>query len=314
MVDGAALYTDLAQVAARIAQASGCRLMAPFFSARSRRGAGSVKMQRLAYEVDTNVGILADKSVLVLCGTQRPTAFFAYPGKPSLPESPDCRVIELCSIDMDYAWTLQEIARELGAEGDLPLGAFQELDLPALPSGAMSLEKVGQAIAHLMPQDCVVVNEAITSGQPVGLPMVGARGHDMLVTMGGAIGQCLPAAVGAAVACPERKVLALSGDGSAMYTLQSLWTMAREGLDVCVVIFANRTYKILHGELVNVGVADVGRNVSRMFDMVEPSLDWVALAQGHGVTTVRAVTADEFVTAFAGAMDRRGPFLIEVVC
>ena len=114
MVDGAALYTDLAQVAARIARASGCTLMAPFFSARSRRGAGSVKMQRLAYEVDTNVGILADKQVLVLCGTQRPTAFFAYPGKPSLPEAPDCRVIELCSIDMDYAWTLQEIAQGVG--------------------------------------------------------------------------------------------------------------------------------------------------------------------------------------------------------
>ncbi|MDZ4310362.1 MAG: acetolactate synthase large subunit [Cypionkella sp.] len=314
MVDGAALYSDLGQVAARISRASGCTLMAPFFSARSRRGAGSVKMQRLAYEVDTNVGILADKSVLVLCGTQRPTAFFAYPGKPSLPESPECRVIELCSIDMDYAWALHEIARELGASEDLPAETFQALTLPALPSGAMSLEKVGQAIAHLMPEDMVVVNEAITSGQPVGLPMVGARGHDVLVTMGGAIGQCLPAAVGAAVACPERKVLALSGDGSAMYTLQSLWTMAREGLDVCVVIFANRTYKILHGELVNVGVADVGRNVTRMFDMVEPSLDWVALAQGHGVAAVRATTADEFVSAFAGAMAKRGPFLIEVVC
>lgn len=178
----------------------------------------------------------------------------------------------------------------------------------------MSLEKVGQAIARLMPEDTVVVNEAITAGLPVGSQMPAARGHDVLVTMGGAIGQGLPAAVAAAVACPDRKVLALSGDGSAMYRLQSLWTMAREGLDVCVVIFANRTYKIRHGELVNVGVADAGRNVARMFDMVEPNLDWVALAQGHGVAAARATTADEFGAAFAGAMDRRGPFLIEVVC
>jgi acetolactate synthase I/II/III large subunit len=314
MVDGSALYTDLGLVAARIARATGCRLMAPFFSARSRRGAGSIKLQRLAYEVDTNLTILSDKSVLVLCGTQRPTAFFAYPNKPSLPESPDCRVIELCSIDMDYAYTLRALAEAVGAAHDLPDTTFQPLDLPPLPTGAMSLEKVGQAIAHLMPENAVIVNESITSGLPVGSQMIGARGHDMLVTMGGAIGQCLPAAVGAAVACPDRKVLALSGDGSAMYTLQSLWTMAREGLDVCVVIFANRTYKILHGELVNVGVTEVGRNVARMFDMVEPSLDWVALAQGHGVAAARVSTADEFVRAFAGAMAQRGPFLIEVVC
>jgi acetolactate synthase I/II/III large subunit len=314
MVDGAALYTDLGLTAARIAKATGCRLMAPFFSARSRRGAGSLLLQRLAYEVDSNLALLADTSVLVLCGTQRPTAFFAYPNKPSLPESPDCRVIELCSIDMDYAHSLLALAEAVGATDDLPASSFQPLDLPPLPTGAMSLEKVGQTMAHLMPENAVVVNESITSGLPVLGQMVGARGHDMLVTMGGAIGQCLPAAVGAAVACPDRKVLALSGDGSAMYTLQSLWTMAREELDICTVIFANRTYKILHGELVNVGVAEVGRNVARMFDMVEPSLDWVALAQGHGVTAQRVATADEFVQAFAAAMAARGPCLIEVVC
>jgi acetolactate synthase-1/2/3 large subunit len=135
-----------------------------------------------------------------------------------------------------------------------------------------------------------------------------------MVTMGGAIGAGLPTAVGAAVACPDRKVLALTGDGSAMYTLQSLWTMAREGLDVTVVVFANHTYKILHGELVAVGAPVVGRNVMRMFDLVEPKLDGVALAMGHGVEGVKVETTEGFIAAFRGAMARKGPFLIAVEC
>ncbi len=315
MLDGAAIYTDLGLVGARIAQKTGCRLLAPFFTARTRRGAGSLRLARMAYEVDANVALMADMPVLVLCGAPRPTAFFAYPGKPSLPEAPGCLVIELCPIDMDYAWALHALCAAVGAQDEvLPEAAFHLLNLPPLPTGAMSLEKVGQAIAALMPENTIVVNESITSGQPLAAATVGARGHDWLITMGGAIGAGLPTAVGAAVACPDRKVLVLSGDGSAMYTLQSLWTMAREGLDICVVIFANNVYKILHGELANVGVTHVGRNAVRMFDMVDPTLDWVALAKGHGVAAAWAGTADEFVTAFAQAMAKPGPFLIEVAC
>lgn len=314
MIDGEALFTDTAQLAARICAATGARLMAPFFAARSRRGAGSVKMARLLYEVDLNIDILADVKTLVLCGAQRPTAFFAYPGKPSLPEAPGTTVLDLADITMDIPATLAAMAAEIGALPDLPANALQSLALPALPGGALNLEKVGQTIAHFMPEDTIVVNEAITSGAPVAGQMQTARGHDWLVTMGGSIGAGLPTAVGAAVACPDRKVLCLSGDGSAMYTLQSLWTMAREGLDVCTVIFANDTYRILHGELENVGATKPGRNVARMFDLVEPTLDWVALAKGHGVQAVRVETADAFNTAFAEAMQTRGPRLIVVPC
>ena len=313
MVDGEALFTETAQIAARICAATGARLMAPFFAARSRHGAGSVKMDRLAYEVDLNIAILADVKTLVLCGAQRPTAFFAYPGKPSLPEAPGTAVLELADITMDIPGTLDALATALGPLPDLPADSLQPLVLPPLPSGVLTLEKVGQAIANLMPEDCVVVNEAITSGAPVAGPLRGARGHEWLVTMGGSIGAGLPTAVGAAVACPERKVLCLSGDGSAMYTLQSLWTMAREGLDVCTVIFANDTYRILHGELVNVR-AKSGANVARMFDMVDPTLDWVALAKGHGVQAVRIETAEAFNAAFADAMATKGPRLIVVPC
>ncbi len=313
MVDGRALWDlELGQVAARIARATGCRLMAPFYTPRVRRGAGSVAVQRLVYDVDGNLAIMAEVETLVLCGAARPTAFFAYPGKPSLNEAPGTAVLELCSIDMDVPWVLHALLAAVGGAG-LEAGDFVALDLPDLPTGVLTLDKVGAAIAALMPEDAVVVNEAITSGAAISLATVGARGHDWLVTMGGAIGGCLPSAVGAAVACPARKVLALSGDGSAMYTLQSLWTMAREGLDVTIVIFANHVYKILHGELAAVG-ATAGRNVARMFDMVEPRLDWVSLAQGHGVPGVRCVTTEEFVAAFGRAMAEPGPHLIAVEC
>ena len=314
MIDGAALYTDLALTAARIARATGARLMAPFFAARTRRGAGTPRLQRLAYEVDSNLALLADISTLVLCGAPRPTAFFAYPGKPSLPEAPGTSVLDLCSIDMDIAATLNALADATGAQS-VTLGPHDlvNLALPDLPQGPLSLDKIGQTIAALMPDDVIMVNEAITSGLPIASATATARPHDLLVTMGGAIGAGLPTAVGAAIACPRRKVLALSGDGSAMYTLQSLWTMAREGLDVTVVIFANHVYRILHGELAAVG-AKPGRNVARMFDMVDPKLDWVALAQGHGVNGTHCATTAAFNTAFAHAMATPGPHLIAVEC
>jgi acetolactate synthase-1/2/3 large subunit len=311
LVDGRALWTDLGQVAARIAQVTGCRLLAPCLPARIRRGAGAVRFERLAYVVEENVAVMAGITDLVLCGTARPASFFAYPDKVSLPEPPGCHVLDLCSPEMDYDWALQELAATLGAQGAVEL---QDMGLPALPQGALTLDKLGQAIAALLPQDAIVVDEAITSSRFIAGPTVGARGHDWLAVTGGAIGYGLPAAVGAAVACPERKVVALEGDGSAMYTLQSLWTMAREGLDVTVVIFSNRGYQILRGELANVGVTEVGRNAVRMFDVVEPSLDWVALAKGHGVTAVRVADMAGFNVAFADAMAQKGPCLIEVIC
>lgn len=311
LVDGRAIYSDLALVAARISKATGCRLLAPCLAARVRRGAGSVPFERLAYVVEENVAVLAGVTNLVLCGTQQPTSFFAYPGKVSLPAPPDCRIVDLCSAEMDYDWALQALAAELDAAGAVNL---QPLALPDLPSGPMRLDGVGRAIAALMPENTIVVDEAVTTSRFLAAETKTARGHDWLHTTGGAIGYGLPAAVGAAVACPDRKVLALEGDGSAMYTLQSLWTMAREGLDVTVVVFSNRGYQILRGELANVGVTQVGRNAVRMFDVVEPSLDWVALAKGHGVTGVRVTDLDQFGAAFAEAMAQRGPRLIEVIC
>jgi acetolactate synthase-1/2/3 large subunit len=314
MVGHRALHGDLAHLAAKIARAAGCRLIAPYFVSRMRRGEGAVLMDRLAYRIEDNLRILADVTTLVLCGTTRPAGFFAYPGKPSLPENPDGRVIELCGPDEDYERTLMKLAEQLGvSDASLPNEAFQTLALPPLPSGPMRLDRVAQAIAALIPEDAIVVDEGITSSAPVQAATETARAHDWLSLTGGAIGDALPVATGAAVACPGRKVVALEGDGSGMYTLQSLWTMARERLDVTVVIFANRGYQILRLEMAAVGAAP-GRNAARMFDVEDPTLDWVALAKGHGVDGVRVTDSDQFVAAFGGAMNRKGPFLIEVVC
>jgi acetolactate synthase-1/2/3 large subunit len=177
----------------------------------------------------------------------------------------------------------------------------------------MHLDRIAQAIAALLPDNAIIVDEGITSSAPVQAATESARAHDWLSLTGGAIGDALPVATGAAIACPDRKVVALEGDGSGMYTLQSLWTMARERLDVTVVVFANRGYQILRLEMAAVG-ATPGRNAARMFNVEDPMLDWVALAKGHGVDGIRVTDTDQFVTAFRDAMNRKGPFLIEVVC
>lgn len=313
MVDGPALFTDLGLLAKRVAKSCGARLMQPFFVSRFQRGAGVVKIERMAYRIQDNQQLLAGASSLVLCGTARPAGFFAYPGLPSTPDDPETRLIELCSREMDIEGTLQALAGELG-EAELGPDDFVALDLPALPEGALTVTKVGEAIAALMPDNAVVVDEGISASYYLAPGLKRARGHDALTITGGSIGFGLPNAVGAAVACPDRKVVVLEGDGSGMYTLQSLWTMAREGLDVTTVIFANRGYQILRDELAAMGVNEVGRNAQRMFDVEGPSLDWVALAQGHGVQAVQVADMAGFNAAFAEAVQQRGPRLIEVVC
>ncbi len=315
LLDGPAIWGEASFHAARIAKATGCHLFCPCFAARIGRGQGALLVRRLGFRIADNIRQLADIPALVLCGTPRPAGFFAYPGLPSVPEPPGCPVLDLCGRDMDTVWALQALAKALGC-ADLDLGPqdFQTLDLPPVPTGPITLPKLGQAIAALMPQDTIVVDEMISSGPAVAPEMLGARAHDWLNISGGSIGYGLPCAVGAAVACPDRKVLALQADGSGMYTLQSLWTMAREGLDVTVVIFANRGYQILRLEMAAVGVTDPGRNARAMFDIDGPQLDWVALAKGHGVDGVRVTDLDQFAAAFGGAMQRKGPYLIEVIC
>ncbi|NNK77969.1 MAG: acetolactate synthase large subunit [Litoreibacter sp.] len=311
MIGGTAGHGAMQELAGSIARATGARLMAPLQVPRLRRGAGAPCMESLAYPVEVNLTILAEVKELVLCGANPPVSFFAYPGKPGTPIPPDCRVQALCAPDMDIEGTLHALADAVGA--DAKTGTERvTLDLPDLPSGPLSIGKVADALAVMLPEDAILVNESVTSTAPLLQATAHARGHDLLVTTGGAIGQCLPAASGAAIACPDRSVFALSGDGSAMYTLQSLWTMARERLDVTVLVFANRGYQILRGELANLGIEQVGRNATRMFDVEDPTLDWCSLAKGHGVPAARAQTSEQLIEALKNAKQTVGPYLIEV--
>ncbi len=308
-----ALYGPLRRVAGQIASRTGCRLMSDTFVPRMAKGAGAARLTQLLYPIGPKIDQLAGTRSITLLGSQRPVAFFAYPDTPSVPEPPGCPVDTLCTPDMDVRWTLETLADAVGVTNDTPAQTF-DLELPDIPGGELTLAKVGQAIVALMPENTILCNESVTSGMHVLPPMQTARPHEIIGGTGGAIGICLPLATGAAIACPDRKVIALSGDGSAMYTLQSLWTMAREALDITVVVFANRGYQILRNELENLGVDSYGRNAQAMFDVENPVLDWVSLARGHGVPAARAEHMEGFVKALTAGLESDGPSLIEVVC
>jgi acetolactate synthase-1/2/3 large subunit len=191
---------------------------------------------------------------------------------------------------------------------------IEDLRRPAVPSGKVTPEGIAAVLGALLPENAIVVDESISMGRGFFPPTAGAAPHDWMNSMGASLGYALPVAIGAAMAAPDRKVLALVGDGSAMYTLQALWTMAREGLDVTIVIMANRSYNILRSELKKVGVDRPGRTALDMLSLDNPNLDWVALANGHGVAASRAHDLDELARELARGLASDGPHLVELVC
>jgi acetolactate synthase I/II/III large subunit len=310
LMRGAALRGDGLIAAGRIAAATGARLFCDTFAPRLERGAGRVVIERLPYFAEQLVETLAPFGQLVLVGSTPPVAFFAYPGKPSWCSPQDATIVHLAHPHEDGVAALQEVADALGAPVDgLTLAPLR---VGEVPDGALDQFTVGTVVARFLPEGAIVSDESATSGLGAAIALATAAPHDVLSLTGGSIGQGLPVAAGAAVACPDRKVVCLHGDGGAMYTVQALWTMARERLDVTTVIFANRSYGILNIELARVG-ADRGPQALSMLDIGNPDLDWVALATGMGVDAVRATTVPEFADAFAAAMAEPGPRVIEVV-
>jgi acetolactate synthase-1/2/3 large subunit len=312
MLTGPALREKPLETAARICAATGSRMLSQMSNGRTERGAGRVALPKVPYPVDMALDLLREIDVLVLVGAQVPVAFFAYPGKPSrlIPDS--CEVMTLAVPGDDLPGTLDALADELGAGKFKPANiALARSGEPALPNGTLDADKVCTLVAKLLPENCIVCDESVSSGRVFYGMCADAPQHDYLQITGGAIGIGIPLCIGAAVACPDRKVIGMQADGSGMYTVQGLWTQARENLDVVTVVFANRTYAILHGEMRAVGVNDFGRNATQMLNIDEPALDWVAMARGMGVEAGRATTAEEFVRLFRGALARKGPFLIE---
>ena len=310
LLGGSAVHEEGLRAASRVARATGAKLLCETFPARLERGAGLPAVERLGYLAEFTQAQLAGVRNLVLVDTRAPVSFFAYPGKPSYLVPDDCEAFGLASGADDVVSALVALGHAVGAdEGPV----LQPAARPDRPTGTLNGETIAAAIGALLPEGAIVSDEANTAGLWLNGATAGAPRHDWLTLTGGAIGQGLPVATGAAVACPDRKVLALEADGSAMYTLQSLWTQVREGLDVTTVIFNNRSYAILNLELSRVGAGAGGPKAHDMLDLTRPELDFVALATGMGVPAFRATTAEQFTTQFEAAMREPGPKLIEAV-
>ena len=310
LLGGPALRESGLCAAARIAAATGCAVFQETFAARLESGGGLPSFPRLPYFPEQVLEALANVTTLVLAGARAPVSFFGYPGKPSLLTPAGATTLTLADAGEDVLHALAALADMLGAPADVALPARER---PTPPSGELNPFTLGQALAALQPEGAIVVDEAATSGVAYQAMAPAAPRHTILSLTGGAIGQGLPCAVGAAVACPDRKVIAFQADGSGLYTLQALWTMARESLDVTVVVCANRLYRILQFELMRAGIAEPGPHAQALTELSRPTIDWVALAQGLGVPAERVDTADAAVAALHRALAAPGPALIEAV-
>jgi acetolactate synthase-1/2/3 large subunit len=310
LLGGGALTEEGLLAAARIAARTGVRLLCETFPARLPRGAGLPTLPLLPYAPEPALAALAGTGDLVLAGARSPVAFFAYPGLPGRFVPEDCGVHLLAAPDEDATAALLALADEVAGDAQPDLAPAAR---PELPTGALTPATLAAALGALLPERAVVVDEALTSGGRLGAATGGAPRHDWLTLTGGAIGIGLPAAAGAAVACPDRPVVGVQADGSAMYTISALWTYARESLDVTTVLCNNGAYAILDAELQRVGASQGGQRAGDLLDLGRPDLDFVALATGMGVPASRATTADELATQLARAFAEPGPHLIDAV-
>jgi acetolactate synthase-1/2/3 large subunit len=311
LLRGTALRGAALEAAGKIQARTGVRLLCDTFAPHAELGAGRVPVERIPYFAEQIVATLQGLEQIVLVGSKPPVSFFAYPGKPSWCAPESCAFSYLALPHEDGAAALVALADALDAAGLAP--ARTPLALPALPTGALNAATAAQVIAHLTPEDAILADESATSGLPLLMLMARARPHTHLPLTGGSIGQGLPLAVGAALAAPGRKVVCPHGDGGAAYTVQALWTMAREKLDVTTVIFANRSYAILNIELQRVGAIGAGAKALSMLDLHNPEMNWTEIARGFGVEASRATTCEEFASQYASAMQQRWPRLIEVM-
>ncbi|BBY53201.1 acetolactate synthase large subunit [Mycobacterium koreense] len=292
----------------RIAVATGARTLVETFPARLTRGAGVPPIERLGYLAEQAGSQLDGIKHLVVAGTRAPVTFFAYPDKPSDLVPDGAAVHTLAGRDTDVVAALQQLA-EIVAPGTAARGASAAV--PELPTGALTVENWVQVIGALLPPQAIISDESNTSGLLLAAATAGSPQHDVLALTGGAIGQGLPVAVGAAIAAPDRPVVALQADGSAAYTISALWTMAREQLDITVVLLNNSAYAILRMELARVGADGGGPKAADLLDLRRPEMDFAEIAAGFGVPATVAVSCEDLADQFAAALTAPGPHLID---
>ena len=298
------------ELAGRVQAATRCRLATQFFSARVERGAGRVPLERIPYSVAPALAFLKGIRHLVTLETKEPVAFFSYPDQPSLLKEPGTLVHTLSEADEDSELALEMLLDALGATG--AEAVLQERVATARPIGALGPVSIANAFAAAMPEECILVDESLTTGRETMGYTAGAARHDLITNMGGSIGYSTPVATGAALACPDRRVFCMTGDGSAMYTIQSLWTQAREQLNITTIIFANNQYAILKAEYGNMGAGTPGEQAMAMIDIDRPTIDWCAMARSMGVPAVSVGTAEDLHDAMVRSVQEPGPKLIEV--
>jgi acetolactate synthase I/II/III large subunit len=310
LVTGGALTEQGLALAQQIAGKTGCKVMGQTYHPRMARGRGRFSIDRIPYVIESALPLLKDFKHIILVESNDPVAFFAYPNKPSHLKPEGCEVHRMTAWGENSVAALEALADALGAKpSDVKPQKLTELNKP---TGALNFASIAQAIACAIPENAIIVDESITTGRGFFPPTAASAPHDWLQNMGGSIGFSTPVATGAAVACPDRKVICMVGDGSAMYTIQSLWTQAREGLNVVTVVFANRIYQILRGEFDGVGAGEPGKRAMDMLKLDRPTIDFVALARGMGVEGRAVTTADDLNKALAEAIAAQGPRLIEV--
>jgi acetolactate synthase-1/2/3 large subunit len=308
LLDGEALSEQALAAAARVATVSGCRLFSSTFPARVESGPGLPAVARLPYFPEQVRDVLTGVKRLVLVGAESPVSFFAYRGQPSDLVPDGCEVVRLAHRHEDIVTVLGELADALDAP---PAGQLISAERFELPTGKLSTAHAARILAALAPEPCIVATDSGGGGAAYPVMQRAVR-HSWLNLTGGAIGQGGPAATGAALACPDRQVFALLGDGGAMYTIQCLWTQARENARVVTVIYSNRSYNILEVEYRRLGVNEVGATAASLFDLSGPDIDWVGLAASMGVPGARASTCEAFAAAVQRGIESDGPFLIQV--
>jgi acetolactate synthase-1/2/3 large subunit len=310
-IGGDVMTADGQLAAAQVAAGTGARLLSETFPARATRGAGLPDVQKLPYPPEMAIAALAGTKHLVLAGALSPVHFFGYPGDvPGHPVPADCTVHVLSQPGEDGVAALQALAAQVAADAEPKL---LEASRPELPSGPLTPRLVSAVVGALLPENAILVDEAITSGVGLAELTSGAPQHDWLSLTGGAIGDGLPMALGAAVACPDRPVIGMQADGSAMYTISALWSYAREQCDITTIVYDNASYAILEHELTRVGADGDGKRAGQLLDLGGPNLDFVALAQGMGVPATRATTAEELADQLRAALAEPGPHLIDAM-
>jgi acetolactate synthase-1/2/3 large subunit len=308
---GTALRARGLKAAARIAAKSGCHLICETFPARLERGAGMPTLDRLPYFPEQAIEMLKAFDTIVIAGAKKPVAFFGYPNFPSqlIPDGVNTAILADPIDDVPAA--LEALASEIGAP--VSVATPSKVSRPERSIGKLNAMTAGAAIAATMPEGAIVMDEAATTGLPFLAASASAPPHTYLSLTGGAIGQGLPCATGAAVACPDRRVIAYQADGSGMYTIQALWTQARESLNVTTVLCNNHSYRILQVELARAGVSEPGRKARSLTDLSNPNIEWTSLARGLGVPAVRVETSEALTLELERSLATPGPTLIEMI-